>query len=52
MSSTGQDVLECKLNVAGIQSRRLNKRQVVLACSDSQFPSLSAFDPRTASGGR
>jgi hypothetical protein len=30
-SITGQDVLECKLNVAGIESRRLDEGQVILA---------------------
>lgn len=36
MVHTSQDVLERKLNVAGIESRRLDEGQVVLACDTSQ----------------
>lgn len=49
--NTGQNVLECKLNVAGIESRRLDEGQVILACPNNQHLSVSSLVADTALGG-
>ena len=45
-SRTGKDVLKRELDVAGVQSGRLDEGQIILACHGQRQPSTTHGEPR------